>query len=50
MLRAKKILSYVADRIETAPGQPEGDALKPEEYLELYCHDQVRKRVLSILR
>ena len=43
MLRAKKILAYVAERIE--PGveeekEKEG-ALKPEEYLELWCHNQV---------
>jgi len=42
MLRAKKILSYVAERIEPAPEKLDPDALKPEEYLDLYCHDQVR--------
>ena len=42
MLRAKKILAYVAERIEAAPEHPAPDALKPEEYLDLYCHDQVR--------
>jgi hypothetical protein len=42
MLRAKKILSYVAERIEPAPDKPDPEALKPEEYLDLYCHDQVR--------
>src|ERR1700722_17496188 len=42
MLRAKKILSYVAERIEPAPEMPDPGALKPEEYLDLYCHDQVR--------
>lgn len=42
MLRAKKILAYVADRIEPRPEHPDPNALKPEEYLELYCHDQVR--------
>ena len=42
MLRAKKILAYVAERIETLPAQPDPSALKPEDYLELYCHDQVR--------
>jgi len=41
MLRIKKILSYVAERIEAAPEQPDPNALKPEEYLELYCYDQV---------
>lgn len=41
MLRVKKILSYVSERIEQQPAEPEDKALKPEEYLELYCNDQV---------
>jgi WD repeat-containing protein 48 len=41
MLRVKKILAYVAERIEPAPENPEADALRPEDYLELYCYDQV---------
>lgn len=50
MLRAKKILAYIADRIEAQP-QQDGTAdtektgaptLKPEEYLELLCQGQVR--------
>jgi len=40
MLRVKKILAYVAERIEAAPEHVDPDALKPEEYLELYCYDQ----------
>jgi WD repeat-containing protein 48 len=41
MLRVKKILGYISERIE--PEQEEDpNALKPEEYLELYCNDQVR--------
>ncbi|OBT94260.1 hypothetical protein VE01_07849 [Pseudogymnoascus verrucosus] len=40
MLRVKKILAYVAERIEALPENAEPDALKPEEYLELYCYDQ----------
>lgn len=40
MLRVKKILAYVAERIEAAPEHPDPNALKPEEYLELYCYDQ----------
>lgn len=41
MLRVKKILAYISERIE--PEQEEdANALKPEEYLELYCNDQVR--------
>ncbi|EMC91801.1 hypothetical protein BAUCODRAFT_305390 [Baudoinia panamericana UAMH 10762] len=45
MLRAKKILAYVAERIEPAQPEDKGqdpDALKPEEYLELWCQNQVR--------
>lgn len=42
MLRVKKILSYVAERIEQLPDEPEENPLKPEEYLELYCNEQVR--------
>ncbi|KAF2204842.1 WD repeat protein-like protein [Delitschia confertaspora ATCC 74209] len=38
MLRARKILSYVAERIEP---KDEGDEMKPEEYLELWCQGQV---------
>ncbi|OBT79032.1 hypothetical protein VF21_02393 [Pseudogymnoascus sp. 05NY08] len=40
MLRVKKILAYVAERIEALPEHADPDALKPEEYLELYCYDQ----------
>jgi len=58
MLRVKKILAYVAERIEILPDENleasvedgaedaaeknDAVALKPEEYLELYCYDQVR--------
>lgn len=42
MLRAKKIISYVAERIDPPnPDEPEEDAMKPEEYLELYCQQVV---------
>lgn len=47
MLRVKKILAYVAERIDPTLEDPEDnpeqnpDALKPEEYLELYCNEQV---------
>jgi WD repeat-containing protein 48 len=47
MLRAKKILSYVAERIEPMPEVPDPDAPKAEEYLELYCQNQVR-RILQV--
>jgi WD repeat-containing protein 48 len=41
MLRAKKIMAYVAERIEPAAKEKEEGALKPEEYLELWCQNQV---------
>lgn len=47
MLRVKKILAYVAERIDPTLEEPEHDpeqnpdALRPEEYLELYCNEQV---------
>ncbi|RAH44423.1 Pkinase-domain-containing protein [Aspergillus brunneoviolaceus CBS 621.78] len=38
MLRAKKILAYVAERIDPPnPHEPEANPMKAEEYLELYC-------------
>ncbi len=49
MLRVKKILGYVAERIEAAPEHPDPDALRPEEYLELYCYDQVSLNFTYIL-
>lgn len=49
MLRVKKILAYVAERIDPPadPEHPDPDALKPEEYLELYCNEQVRLCALT---
>ena len=44
MLRAKKILAYVAERIDPQPEPPEPGSLKPEEYLELYCQNQVSRQ------
>lgn len=41
MLRAKKILAYVAERVEAPAAEPEANPMRVEEYLELYCHDQV---------
>lgn len=38
MLRAKKVLAYVAERIDPPnPDEPEANPMQPEEYLELYC-------------
>ena len=48
MLRVKKILAYVAERIEAAPEKQDLNALKPEEYLELYCYDQVSVSFLHL--
>jgi Domain of unknown function (DUF3337). len=43
MLRAKKVLAYVAERIDPAnPDEPAESAMPPEEYLELYCQKMVR--------
>lgn len=47
MLRVKKILAYVAERIDPTLEDPENDpeknpnAMKPEEYLDLYCNEQL---------
>jgi WD repeat-containing protein 48 len=43
MLRVKKILSYIAEKIEAPPDPEETETsiLTPEEYLELYCNEQV---------
>jgi WD repeat-containing protein 48 len=44
MLRARKILGYVAERIEQAPTKEEAEEegrLRPEDYLELWCNGQV---------
>ncbi|OAA44307.1 WD repeat protein [Metarhizium rileyi] len=48
MLRVKKILAYVAERIEEVPEGAEPDALLPEEYLELYCNDQLLDPLMSL--
>lgn len=47
MLRVTKILAYVAERIEAAPEkkaegtEKDTENLGPEQYLDLYCYDQV---------
>ena len=50
MLRARKILGYVAERIE--PAQDPATAMAPEEYLELYCNNQLipPKMTLATIR
>lgn len=42
----KKILAYIAERIDPSWDESDEDSLKPEEYLELYCNDQVRTMTL----
>ncbi|KAH6605014.1 hypothetical protein Trco_006721, partial [Trichoderma cornu-damae] len=47
MLRVKKILAYISERIE--PEQDDDpNALKPEEYLELYCNDQLLHPTMNL--
>jgi WD repeat-containing protein 48 len=42
MLRTKKVLAYVAERIDPPnPDEPEATQMPPEEYLELYCQKMV---------
>ncbi|KAI9815392.1 MAG: hypothetical protein M1826_002068 [Phylliscum demangeonii] len=41
MLRVKKILAYAAERLEMVPEAADAVPLKPEEYLELYCQNQL---------
>lgn len=41
MLRARKILAYVAERLEPQTEQVGPPDLKPQDYLELYCQGQV---------
>ncbi|KAI1780599.1 WD40 repeat-like protein [Hypoxylon cercidicola] len=48
MLRVKKILAYVAERIDPHFEEPEPGTLKPEEYLELYCNDQLLPNTMSL--
>lgn len=40
MLRARKIISYVTDRIDIR-GANEPNALSPEQYIEILCNDQI---------
>jgi hypothetical protein len=55
MLRAKKIMSYVAEHLSPPymtsnhlPAVAEGEEPpKPEDWLELLCHDQVFSPVLT---
>jgi WD repeat-containing protein 48 len=47
MLRTKKILAYVAERIDPAnPDEPAESVMPPEEYLELYCRKMVCSSVI----
>ncbi|KAI0485390.1 WD repeat-containing protein [Xylaria cf. heliscus] len=48
MLRVKKILAYVAEKIEAPPEEPDPNALKPEQYLELYCNEQLLSNTMSL--
>ncbi|KAG6013658.1 hypothetical protein E4U43_007172, partial [Claviceps pusilla] len=48
MLRVRKILAYVAERIEDEPEEAGSDELAPEEYLELYCNDQLLDPLMTL--
>ncbi|QSZ35922.1 hypothetical protein DSL72_007044 [Monilinia vaccinii-corymbosi] len=48
MLRVKKILAYVAERIEPASEQPDPEEMKPEDYLELFCYEQKLPITMSL--
>ncbi|KAF7554318.1 hypothetical protein G7046_g6844 [Stylonectria norvegica] len=48
MLRVKKILAYVAERIEPQSEEPDSETLKPEEYLELYCNEELLEPSTSL--
>ncbi|TGO61404.1 hypothetical protein BOTNAR_0129g00150 [Botryotinia narcissicola] len=48
MLRVKKILAYVAERIEPASEQPKPEVMKPEDYLDLYCYEQKLPITMSL--
>ncbi|KAI2617399.1 WD40 repeat-like protein [Hypoxylon sp. NC1633] len=48
MLRVRKILAYIAERIDPLHEEQEPGALKPEEYLELYCNDQLLPNTMSL--
>ncbi|EEP80395.1 conserved hypothetical protein [Uncinocarpus reesii 1704] len=51
MLRGKKILAYVAERIdpEYSPDSKDENQLKPEEYLELYCQNTLIPPEMTLL-
>ncbi|PFH60307.1 hypothetical protein XA68_11153 [Ophiocordyceps unilateralis] len=48
MLRVKKILAYVAEKMEEQTESEEPDGLMPEDYLELYCNDQLLSPTMSL--
>ncbi|TLD06053.1 uncharacterized protein PgNI_08168 [Pyricularia grisea] len=53
MLRVRKILAYVAERLEEDEEVDENDEakkerMKPEEYLELWCNDQLLPVKMSL--
>lgn len=51
MLRAKKVLAYIAERIDPAdPANPDPNPMQPEEYLELYCQNIVKNDLLPFMQ
>ncbi|CAK4033751.1 related to WD repeat-containing 48 [Lecanosticta acicola] len=53
MLRARKIMGYVAERIEPAHAEGEvsgdGKVWRPEEYLELWCQNQLVPPTMTLM-
>ncbi|KAI9672026.1 MAG: hypothetical protein M1829_004570 [Trizodia sp. TS-e1964] len=47
-LRVKKILAYVAERIEAQSHPPDPTALKPEDYLEIYCQNKLVSQNMTL--
>lgn len=52
MLRARKVLAYVAERLEPEVAAADSTVPKPEEYLELLCQGKLvpPKMTLSTIR
>ncbi|QIW98991.1 hypothetical protein AMS68_004509 [Peltaster fructicola] len=49
MLRARKILAYVAERIEPQDDKEAANSLRPDEYLELWCQGQRVPNLMTLM-
>ena len=41
LLRARKVLTYIADRLDPSCKPSNAEALRAEDYLDLYCQDRI---------